>query len=145
MHSGGTETVEKPVAETTRKLGPDNFAATPTTIATFADRHIGPNADEVAQMLRELGFENLEALVDATVPKNIRLDRTLDLPKAKSENEALAELRALSSKNRIARNFTGAGYSDTTPHYSMKQPQLPKQWHYAITRPPDVTRGIDFS
>ena len=45
-------------------------------------------------MLRELGFENLEALVDATVPKNIRLDRTLDLPKAKSENEALAELRA---------------------------------------------------
>src|SRR5205823_14234564 len=103
MHSGGTETVEKPVAETTRKLGPDNFAATPTTIATFADRHIGPNADEVAQMLRELGFENLDSLLDATVPKNIRLNRPLELPKAKSENEALAELRALSLKNKVAR------------------------------------------
>src|SRR5213079_1123055 len=113
MHSGGTETVEKPVAETTRKSGPDKFAATPTTIATFADRHIAPSAEETMQMLRELGFENLDALVDATVPKNIRLDRTLDLPKAKSEYEALTELRALSSKNNVARNFTGAGYSDT--------------------------------
>src|SRR5438876_2251482 len=134
MHSGGTETVEKPVAEMTRKLGPDNFAATPTTIATFADRHIGPNADEVAQMLRELGFENLEALVDATVPKNIRLDRTLDLPKAKSENEALAELRALSSKNRIARNFTGAGYSDTiTPPVIQRNILENPGWYTAYT------------
>src|SRR5438552_2221602 len=134
MHSGGTETVEKPVAETTRKLGPDNFAPTPTTIATFADRHIGPNADEVAQMLRELGFENLEALVDATVPKNIRLDRTLDLPRAKSENEALAELRALSSKNRIARNFAGAGYSDTiTPPVIQRNILENPGWYTAYT------------
>src|SRR5947208_6605667 len=134
MHSGGTETVEKPAAETTRKLGPDNFAATPTTIATFADRHIGPNADEVAQMLRELGFENLEALVAATVPKNIRLDRTLDLPKAKSENEALTELRALSSKNRVARNFTGAGYSDTiTPPVIQRNILENPGWYTAYT------------
>src|SRR5216110_3277651 len=134
MHSGGTETVEKPVAETTRKSGADNFAATPTTIATFADRHIGPNADEVAQMLRELGFENLEALVDATVPKNIRLDRTLDLPRAKSENETLAELRALSSKNRIARNFTGAGYSDTiTPPVIQRNILENPGWYTAYT------------
>src|SRR5438034_4739900 len=105
MHSGGTETIEKPVAETTRKSGADNFAATPTNVATFADHHIAPSAEETVQMLRELGFENLEALVDATVPKNIRLDPTLDLPKAKSDNEALTEFPALSSKHRAARNF----------------------------------------
>src|SRR6266576_2818319 len=134
MHSGGTETVEKPVAETTRKSGPDNFAATPTTIATFADRHIAPSAEETVQMLRELGFGNLEALVDAPVPKNIRLDRTLDLPKAKSENEALAELRALSSKNRIARNFTGAGYSDTiTPPVIQRNILENPGWYTAYT------------
>src|SRR6267378_2749735 len=134
MHSGGTETVEKPVAETTRKLGPDNFATTPTTIATFADRHIGPNADEVAQMLRELGFENLDALIDATVRKNIRLDRSLDLPKAKSENEALAELRALSLKNKVARNFTGAGYSDTiTPPVIQRNILENPGWYTAYT------------
>src|SRR5712675_1847994 len=134
MHSGGTETVEKPVAETTRKLGPDNFAATPTTIATFADRHIAPSAEETVQMLRELGFENLDALVDATVPKNIRLDRPLDLPKAKSENEALAELRALSSKNKVARNFTGAGYSDTiTPPVIQRNILENPGWYTAYT------------
>src|SRR5437762_6797334 len=134
MHSGGTETVEKPVAETTRKSGADNFAATPTNVATFADHQIAPLAEETVQMLRELGFENLEALVDATVPKNIRLDRTLDLPKAKSENEALTELRALSSKNRVARNFTGAGYSDTiTPPVIQRNILENPGWYTAYT------------
>src|SRR5882757_2772966 len=134
MHSGGTETVEKPVAETTRKSGPDNFAATPTTVATFADRHIAPSAEETVQMLRELGFENLDALVDATVPENIRLDRPLDLPKAKSENEALAELRAMSSKNKVARNFIGAGYSDTiTPPVIQRNILENPGWYTAYT------------
>src|SRR5438477_3053632 len=134
MHSGGTETVEKPVAETTRKSGPDNFAATPTNVATFADHHIAPSAEETVQMLRELGLENLDALVDATVPKNIRLDRTLDLPKAKSENEALTELRALSSKNKVARNFTGAGYSDTiTPPVIQRNILENPGWYTAYT------------
>src|SRR2546423_6728134 len=113
MHWRETETTEKTVAKTTKRSAPDTFVPASSAVATFADRHISPNAEEVAQMLRELGFENLDALVDATVPKNIRLDRTLELPKAKSENEALAELRALSLKNKVARNFIGAGYSDT--------------------------------
>src|SRR5216110_4808 len=134
MHSGGTETIEKPVAETTRKSGADNFAATPTNVATFADHHIAPSAEETVQMLRELGFENLEALVDATVPKNIRLDRTLDLPRAKSENEALAELRALASKNKVARNFIGAGYSDTiTPPVIQRNILENPGWYTAYT------------
>src|SRR5216110_1801281 len=134
MHSGETETIEKPVAKTEKKSAPGNFAATPTTIATFADRHIGPNADEVAQMLRELGFENLEALVDATVPKNIRLDRTLDLPRAKSENEALAELRALASKNKTAKSFIGAGYSDCiTPPVIQRNVLENPGWYTAYT------------
>ena len=62
---------------------------------SFARHHIGPTDDEAAQMLREVGFENLDALIDATVPKNIRLDRQLDLPEAKSESEALADPSAV--------------------------------------------------
>jgi glycine dehydrogenase len=79
---------------------------------SFAHRHIGPNDNEVREMLAEVGFENLDALIDATVPKNIRLDQQLDLPEAKSEAEALTELRAISKKNTLAKNFIGAGYSD---------------------------------
>jgi glycine dehydrogenase len=134
MHSGETETIEKPVAKTQKKSAPGNFVATPNTVATFADRHIGPSANEVAQMLRELGFENLDALVDATVPKNIRLDGPLELPKAKSENEALAELRALASKNKVARNFIGAGYSDTiTPPVIQRNILENPGWYTAYT------------
>jgi glycine dehydrogenase len=134
MHSRETETVERPVARTTKKTAPNKFVATPNTVATFADRHIGPNADEVGQMLGELGFENLDALVDATVPKNIRLNRPLELPKAKSENEALAELRALASKNKVARNFIGAGYSDTiTPPVIQRNILENPGWYTAYT------------
>src|SRR5204863_3342054 len=82
-------------------------------VDSFAHRHIGPNKAARASMLAELGFENLDELIDATVPKNIRLDRALNLPPAKSESEAIEELRALSKKNTVVRSFIGAGYYDT--------------------------------
>src|ERR1700726_2571267 len=84
----------------------------PANFNSFARRHIGPNKEEIDAMLRELGFENLDALIDAAIPKNIRLNRQLNLPAAKSESEALAELRAIAQKNKVARSFIGAGYSD---------------------------------
>jgi len=80
--------------------------------AQFASRHLGPNPEEVEAMLREIGFDDLDALIDATVPRNIRFDRDLDLPEPKSEAEALAELRVISKKNQLAKSFIGAGYSD---------------------------------
>src|SRR4029453_13345143 len=79
---------------------------------SFARRHIGPNEDEGRVMLRGVGFENLDSLVEAAFTRNIRLDRELNLPEAKSEIQALAELRAICRKNRIARSFIGCGYSD---------------------------------
>ncbi|MGI9115427.1 MAG: aminomethyl-transferring glycine dehydrogenase, partial [Chthoniobacterales bacterium] len=109
-------------------------AAEDTEVATFADRHIGPKSDEIAQMLRAIGFENLDALIDAAVPKNIQLDRLLDLPEAKSESEALAELRALASKNRVLRNFIGAGYYGTiTPPVIQRNILENPGWYTAYT------------
>src|ERR1700720_4033665 len=103
-------------------------------VDSFARRHIGPNEEEVRDMLGELGFENLGALIDATVPKNIRLDRQLHLPGAKSEAEALAELRAMSKKNKIARSFIGAGYSDCiTPPVIQRNILENPGWYTAYT------------
>src|SRR5437588_11904226 len=100
----------------------------------FARRHIGPNENEAAEMLRSLGFENLDALIDATVPKNIRLDRELRLPEAKSEAEALAELRAISKKNKVAKSFIGAGYSDcVTPPVIQRNILENPGWYTAYT------------
>src|SRR5262245_27147339 len=103
-------------------------------VNSFARRHIGPNEDEVRTMLRELGFENLDSLVEAAVPKNIRLDRELNLPEPKSEMEALAELRTISGKNKIARSFVGCGYSDCiTPPVIQRNILENPAWHTAYT------------
>src|SRR5213082_1482256 len=99
-----------------------------------ARRNIGPSEDEVGGMLREVGFESLDALIDATIPKNIRLDRALGLPGAKSEAAALAELRAISKKNRVARNFIGASYSDSiTPPVIQRNILENPGWYTAYT------------
>src|SRR5262249_2350203 len=101
---------------------------------SFARRHIGPSEEEVRAMLREIGFENLDSLVDAAVPKNIRLDRDLNLPEAKSEMEALAELRAISRKNKITRSFIGCGYSDCiTPPVIQRNILENPGWYTAYT------------
>ena len=134
MHSAETEAIEKPAAKRQEKSAPDNSVAPTNAFTTFADRHIGPSPEETAQMLREIGFADLDALVDATVPKNIRFDRVLELPAAKSENDALAELRALASQNRIASNFIGAGYSDTiTPPVIQRNILENPGWYTAYT------------
>jgi glycine dehydrogenase len=101
---------------------------------SFARRHIGPNDDEVRAMLREVGFESLDSLVEAAVPKNIRLDRELNLPEPKSETEALAELRAISRKNKIAHAFIGCGYSDCiTPPVIQRNILENPGWYTAYT------------
>src|SRR5437870_4276543 len=101
---------------------------------SFARRHIGPSEAEVAQMLGEVGFENLDSLIDAAVPKNIRLDRQLKLPEAKSETDALAELRAISRKNEVARSFIGAGYYDCiTPPVIQRNILENPGWYTAYT------------
>src|SRR5438034_2227900 len=101
---------------------------------SFARRHIGPSEDEVGAMLREVGFESLNTLVEAAVPKNIRLDRELILPEQKSEMEALAELRAISKKNKVARSFIGAGYYDCiTPPVIQRNILENPGWYTAYT------------
>ncbi|HEY5042705.1 MAG TPA: aminomethyl-transferring glycine dehydrogenase [Verrucomicrobiae bacterium] len=78
----------------------------------FVRRHIGPNRAETAEMLALLGHEHLDDLVDAAVPAKIRLGKKLDLPVAKSEFDALAELRRIAGENKVFRSFIGQGYYD---------------------------------
>src|ERR1700686_1586826 len=106
----------------------------PANFNSFARRHIGPNKEEIDAMLRELGFENLDALIDAAIPKNIRLNRQLNLPEAKSESEALAKLRAIAQKNKVERSFIGAGYSDCiTPPVIQRNILENPGWYTAYT------------
>ena len=79
----------------------------------FSRRHIGSHQRGTAEMLQEIGYETLEELISATVPEEIRTRNPLNLPKAASEEEALAELRALAVLNEIRPSYIGMGYHGT--------------------------------
>src|SRR3984957_18326493 len=79
----------------------------------FVRRHIGPNDKEAREMLALLGHKNLDDLIDAAVPQKIRAQKKLNLPAARSEFEALAELKRVASENKVFRSFIGQGYYDT--------------------------------
>ena len=63
-------------------------------------------------MLKQIGYPSLEAMMDAAVPKAIRLARPLNLPAARSEYEVLNALKEIASQNQVCRSFIGMGYYD---------------------------------
>ncbi|MBE0540157.1 MAG: aminomethyl-transferring glycine dehydrogenase [Verrucomicrobia bacterium] len=79
----------------------------------FVRRHIGPNGAETGEMLKVVGYDSVDALTEAAVPKHIRLDKPLDLPEPKSEFDALRELKSIAAQNQVFRSFIGQGYYDT--------------------------------
>ncbi|HEX6370257.1 MAG TPA: hypothetical protein VF006_15160, partial [Longimicrobium sp.] len=79
---------------------------------TFVRRHVGPDDAEIRRMLEAVGYGSLDELVDATIPRSIRLDRPLALGPERSEYELLRELRAMMAKNRVFRSYLGMGYHD---------------------------------
>jgi glycine cleavage system P protein (glycine dehydrogenase) len=79
----------------------------------FADRHIGPSEDDLSQMLKAVGAESLDQLIQQTIPDSIRLDAGLSLPPAKSEHELLAHILQVADSNAAFRSFIGMGYHDT--------------------------------
>src|SRR4051812_24543234 len=80
---------------------------------SFAPRHIGPRPDETAQMLAVVGYDSLDALVDATVPEDVR-DRTpLAVPPAADEVAVLAQLRERAEANEVYTSMIGLGYYGT--------------------------------
>lgn len=109
----------------------------------FVDRHVGPRGDETSRMLATLGHADLDALVDAAVPATIRTDRPLDLPAARSEEEVLAALRAVASRNRVLRPMIGQGYSGTvTPAVIRRNVLESPAWYTAYTPyQPEISQG----
>ena len=131
MHTADTDLLEKP-ALTRSEKSPD--VAQNDRLDAFARRHIGPNRAAIDAMLKVVGFADLEELIDATVPANIRFPRGLDLPEAKTESDALAELRAISKQNIVARSYIGAGYSDCiTPPVIQRNILENPGWYTAYT------------
>lgn len=79
----------------------------------FVHRHLGKDANEQQALLQTVGFDDLDSFIDAVVPKAVRLNKDLDLPKAMSEHNALVKLRAMADNITVAKSYIGQGYSPT--------------------------------
>jgi glycine dehydrogenase len=110
---------------------------------TFAARHIGPDPDEQTQMLKSIGYPSLDALMDAAIPEVIRWHGRLDLPAAASEEETIAELRAIAGRNQVTTSMIGLGYYGTfTPAVIRRNVLENPAWYTAYTPyQPEISQG----
>ena len=110
---------------------------------SFAARHIGPRPADTAEMLAAVGFDSLDALVDATVPEGVR-DRTpLQLPEASDEAAVLALLRERAAANDVLTSMIGLGYHGTfTPPVIQRMVLENPAWYTAYTPyQPEISQG----
>ncbi|MFQ5551577.1 MAG: glycine dehydrogenase (aminomethyl-transferring), partial [Gemmatimonadales bacterium] len=110
---------------------------------SFKDRHLGPRASDVQDMLEFLGYRDFEALMDAVVPENIRMHEPLELPAAKREAATLHTLRAIAQRNRVTKSYIGMGYSDCiTPPVILRNILENPGWYTAYTPyQPEISQG----
>jgi len=85
-------------------------------------------------MLKSIGFENLEQLVQSTVPPKIRLPQNVALEGPLSEADALGKLKGIMSKNKVLKNFIGMGYYETvTPPVILRNMIENPGWYTSYT------------
>lgn len=101
---------------------------------SFHSRHIGPQQDEIHQMLSAVGATSLDELMGQIIPKGIELTEDLVLPEPLTESVYLAQLKQIASQNKVFRSFIGLGYTDTIlPNVILRNILENPGWYTAYT------------
>jgi glycine dehydrogenase len=100
----------------------------------FVARHIGVDDADEALMLKVIGSDSRRELIDGIVPRSIARTRSMAIPAAISEAQALAEMKAMAAKNKVFKNFIGQGYYGThTPGVILRNILENPAWYTAYT------------
>lgn len=100
----------------------------------FESRHIGPDSEQVQEMLKTIKARSLEDLIEQTIPAGIRLKKPLALPAARSEFKFLDDFRKLAARNKTYKSVIGAGYYNTiTPPVILRNILENPGWYTAYT------------
>jgi glycine dehydrogenase len=100
----------------------------------FTHTHIGIDENETNEMLKTVGVNSIDELIDKTVPSSIRMKHELSLPDAMSEHEYLQHIKNISLKNKIFKNYIGQGYYDTiTPSVILRNVFENPGWYTQYT------------
>ena len=79
----------------------------------FSSRHNGPSEKDIQEMLKVIGVNSLDELIEETIPSNIRLDKPINLDEPLSEFQFLNNLKSIAEKNKVFKSYIGMGYYDT--------------------------------
>lgn len=100
----------------------------------FANRHIGIRQDDLPTMLRTIGAESLDQLIEETIPQDIRIDREIKLQPAISEHQFLEKIGKLAKKNKVFKSYIGLGYHESITPSVIKRNILENPgWYTAYT------------
>lgn len=103
-------------------------------MSTFLRRHVGSNEAEQKAMLQMIGAASISELIEKTIPAHIRLKGELDINKAMSEQEYLAHMAELASKNKVFKSYIGLGYNETiVPSVILRNVLENPGWYTAYT------------
>ncbi|QEU60850.1 Gcv2 [Kluyveromyces lactis] len=126
-----------------KKNGPDAYEP----LDTFQRRHLGPSPSNVDQMLKQLGYTDLDQFINGVVPENILVKRPLELNSPENgftEQQMLKHLEELANKNNHkVRNFIGKGYYGTVlpPVIQRNLLECP-EWYTSYTPyQPEISQG----
>lgn len=110
---------------------------------SFLYRHIGPSLSDQRKMLDTLDVSSLDALVDQTIPDNIRFTTPLNIEAGASEQEALAELHEKMSQNIVAKSLIGQGYHNCHVPPVIQRNLLENPGWYTSYTPyqPEISQG----
>lgn len=109
----------------------------------FIERHIGPSPEQQALMLEAIGASSLDALIGTIVPADIQLPGPPAVGDAATEQQALAELKAIAGQNQRYKSWIGMGYSAViTPPVILRNMLENPGWYTAYTPyQPEVSQG----
>ena len=100
----------------------------------FIRRHIGPNHEQIGQMLEYLDLGCLDELIDKAVPQSIVSKEPLSLKSNFSETAVLNYKRKMRSRNKVFRSMIGMGYYDTIMPEVIKRNVMENPgWYTAYT------------
>ena len=100
----------------------------------FIERHIGPSPAQQESMLQAIGASSLNALITSIVPADIQLPGPPAVGDALTEHQALAELKAIASRNQRFKSYIGMGYTPVlTPPVILRNLLENPGWYTAYT------------
>lgn len=109
----------------------------------FIQRHIGPSEKQQKNMAKALGYDDMEALIEDTVPAAIRRDKPMQMAGAQTEQAVIGRLKEIAGHNIVNRSFIGTGYYDTyTPPVIQRNVLENPGWYTAYTPyQPEISQG----